>query len=359
MSSAGADEQDPTSVQITLTPPTGIAITAAGGVDWDCNVIFESEVCSYRSTTPVVVGDVFPPTTHAFPPITVTAQITDNAPIEHLTTEASINSSDATAPTRTSNTVIVAAATDAASPTTTASMVVTTFSQASQTVTLFATVTSGSSTVNEGAVTFQVLDNGTPIGMAAAGSVSNGTASVSYPLPAGQAAGSYTIQAGYQDSTDFSASSDSAHTLTINPAATTTTASPVTVAFSNSAQNVTFSATVTSGAGTVNEGAVTFQVVAGSTLIGTATTGSVSNGTASVSYPLPAGQAAGSYTIRARYQDSTGNLATSSDATHTLTITAGPRPLTAPGPEAGPEPPHHTRCSFGSRSNASNDPGPC
>ena len=69
---------------------------------------------------------------------------------------------------------------------------------------------------------------------------------------------------------------------------TTTTASNATAPFSSSDQNVTLTATVTSPAGTVNEGTVTFGVFNGATQIGsTVTSGTVSNGTVTATYTLP------------------------------------------------------------------------
>ena len=103
--------------------------------------------------------------------------------------------------------------------------------------------------------------------------------------------------------------------------ATSTTATSASATFSTSAQNVTLTANVTSGAGLVNEGTVTFTLMQGSTVIGTATTsGTVSNGNASVSYALPA-SAAGNYTIEANYNDQGGNLAGSA-GTASLTVNA-------------------------------------
>jgi hypothetical protein len=188
-------------------------------------------------------------------------------------------------------------------------------------VTLTATVTSDAGPVNEGTVTFTILQGSTVIGTATtSGTVSNGQASVSYALPAGTAAGSYTIDAVYNPGADFTGSEDTTHMLTVSTASTTTTASDATVAFSTSDQNVTLTANVSSDAGPVNEGTVTFTILQGSTVIGTATTSNtVSNGVASVSYTLPAGTATGTYTIQAVYNpgaDFTG----SSDDTHTLTI---------------------------------------
>jgi hypothetical protein len=91
------------------------------------------------------------------------------------------------------------------------------YSAGTQTVTLAATVTSVSGAVNAGTVTFTVLDGTTVIGSAVTSStVANGAASVNYMLPAGTAAGTYTIQAAYNPSEFFNASSDSTHTLTIS-----------------------------------------------------------------------------------------------------------------------------------------------
>ncbi len=107
--------------------------------------------------------------------------------------------------------------------------------------------------------------------------------------------------------------------FTVGHAATTTVASSATAVYSATAQNVTLSATVTSTAGTVNAGAVTFTVLQGATPVGTAATGSVTNGSATVNYTLPGGTAANTYTIQAIY-NGTASFATSSDDTHSLTV---------------------------------------
>ncbi len=210
-----------------------------------------------------------------------------------------------------------------ASTTTTASSTTTGFSTSAQDVTLSATVTSSAGTVNEGSVNFTLFDsNGNTIGTATAGTVSNGQASVSYVLPGGTAAGSYSIEAAYSDSAGtFAASSDDTQTLTANAASTITTASSTAASFSTSVQDVTLSATVTSSAGTVNEGSVNFTLFdSNGNTIGTTTAGTVSNGQASVSYLLPGGTAAGSYSILADYSDSAGNFTASSDDSQTLTV---------------------------------------
>jgi hypothetical protein len=158
------------------------------------------------------------------------------------------------------------------------------------------------------------------VGSVTSGTVSNGNASVSFTLPGGTGAGTYTITATYNAGGNFATSSDNTHTLTVSGAATTTTASNAIATFSASNQNVTLSATVTSLAGTVNAGTVTFKVFQGVTQVGSsAMSGTVSSGNASATYVLPGGAAVAVYTITATY-NAGGNFATSSDTTHTLAV---------------------------------------
>jgi len=212
-----------------------------------------------------------------------------------------------------------------ASSTTVGSSASTSFSTSAQSVTLSAVVTSPAGTVNQGTVTFTVREGATVIGTATtSGTVSGGAASVSYSLPAGTAVGTYTIQAVYNPGPDFEGSSDSTHTLTVSSASSTTVGSTASTSFSTSAQSVTLTAVVTSPAGTVNQGTVTFTVEQGADVIGASvTSGTVSGGTASVSYSLPAGTAPGAYTIQTVYNGAT-EFAGSSDSTHTLTIAGAP-----------------------------------
>ena len=81
--------------------------------------------------------------------------------------------------------------------------------------------------------------------------------------------------------------------------------------------------TVTSPAGTVNEGTETFTVLKGSTVIGNMVTVNVANGTASANYGLPADLGQDTYTIQAVY-NGTVNFAGSSDTGHSLVVDAGP-----------------------------------
>jgi hypothetical protein len=219
----------------------------------------------------------------------------------------------------------------AASTTTAASNVTVAFSSSAQNATLKASVTSTAGTVDEGSVKFTILQGTTVIGTALSGTVSGGSASVSYALPAGQALGTYTIEADYTDSSkNFADSSDKTHTLTI-ATATTTTAKSATTTFNESDRTVTLTATVTSSGTAATVGSVAFTLLDSSgNTIGSSLSGTVnSSGQASVSYIVPAGTAAGSYTIEADYSDSTGKFAPSSDNTHKLTINAAATTITA------------------------------
>ncbi|MGH9599094.1 MAG: choice-of-anchor Q domain-containing protein, partial [Terracidiphilus sp.] len=134
-----------------------------------------------------------------------------------------------------------------------------TYSLSNQSVTLYASVTSGSGNVNAGSVTFTIFNGssvqtGTPV----TGTVSGGSASANYTLPGDTTGGTYTIQAVYSGGASFAASSDNTHTLTVNPAPQSinyfaTLTSPVVY----SAAPITLSATATSGL------TVTFRVVSG------------------------------------------------------------------------------------------------
>ena len=77
--------------------------------------------------------------------------------------------------------------------------------------------------MNNGSVTFTVKQGLTTIGAATTdNTMVAGAAGVSYALPAGTAAGPYTIEASYTPGTGFNGYSGSG-TLTINKADSTTT----------------------------------------------------------------------------------------------------------------------------------------
>ena len=195
------------------------------------------------------------------------------------------------------------------------------FSTLAQSVTLSANVTSTAGTVNEGTETFTILSGTTTIGTPVTVNVTAGAASTSYGLPAGTTAGTYTIQAVYNGATNFQGSSDATHHLTVSAAATSAAAASVTTTFSTSTQSVDLSATITSGAGTVNGGTETFTILSGTTPIGSAVTVNVTDGTASAIYALPAGTPAGTYIIQAVYSGTT-NILGFTDTTHQVTISA-------------------------------------
>jgi hypothetical protein len=190
----------------------------------------------------------------------------------------------------------------------------------------------GLADVNGGTVTFTVVNSlgntvGTPPAPAA---VLAGTASASYTIPAGTNAGTYTILAQFSGSGSFALSTDDSQTLTITPAPTTTTGHDATRVFSVAAGMVTLTADVATGVGAINDGAVVFQLYdSGNNPIGSATSGDVTGGTATVSYPLPSSLTSGTYTIQAAYGGA-ANLAPSSDATpHALSITRADTTVTA------------------------------
>ena len=201
----------------------------------------------------------------------------------------------------------------AAATTTTASNVSETYSTASQSVTLNATVISSAGTVNAGTLTFTILGTSIPV------SVSNGFASTSYTLQASTSGGTYTISAVYSGTNNFAGSSDTNHSLTVSAASTTTATTNLTIAYSAASQTVPLNATVTSQAGTVKEGTVTFTILSNNTVIASAGPINVTNGSVSATCTLPAGLAPNAYSIIAAYKD-TANFGDSSDPVHTLTI---------------------------------------
>jgi YDG domain/Bacterial Ig-like domain (group 3)/MBG domain (YGX type) len=132
-----------------------------------------------------------------------------------------------------------------------------TFNSSSQPITLSATVTSGSTNINEGSETFTILSGINNIGTPVTVSVANGVATTSiYTLPAATAPGTYTILAIYYGTGNYLGSIDASHTLTINAATTTNvtaSANPSTYGHS-----VKFTATVSDTSSSVPNGSVEF-----------------------------------------------------------------------------------------------------
>ncbi len=197
-----------------------------------------------------------------------------------------------------------------------------TFKSSAQNVSLSATVTSGSTNINEGNVTFTVLSGINIIGTPVMVGVSSGVASTSnYAITAGTAAGTYTIEAIYYGTGNYLGSIDASHTLTISAATTTTAAQNASTTYSSAPQSVPLTASISSSAGAVNGGAVTFTILNNGTTIATATSGTIVGGNASATVTLPAGTAVNTYTIQAVYSG-TGNFGTSTDSMHSLTVYA-------------------------------------
>ena len=83
--------------------------------------------------------------------------------------------------------------------------------------------------------------------------------------PPARPAGTYIIQAVYNGTTNFLGYTDNSHDLMVSAAATATAAASASATFSTCGQNVPLNATVTSAAGTVNEGTETFTILSGTT----------------------------------------------------------------------------------------------
>jgi hypothetical protein len=133
-------------------------------------------------------------------------------------------------------------------------------------VTLSASVTSGGVGVDEGTVTFTILQFGNyQLGLpVVSGLVSAGVASVNFTLPGGLPPGGYYVQALYLDNglgSSYQPSSDFWPTLTVGLPQTSTAVLDAAAPFSAGSQTVTLSATVDSAGVGVNEGTVTFTVV--------------------------------------------------------------------------------------------------
>jgi hypothetical protein len=130
---------------------------------------------------------------------------------------------------------------------TTPANVSTTFSSSSQKIGLSASVTSGVTNVNEGNEMFVVLSGINEVSPPVTVNVVNGVASTtSYTLPPATTAGTYTIEAIYYGTGNYLGFIDSSHTLTINAAATTTSAKSASTTYSAVSQSVPLSAAITS-----------------------------------------------------------------------------------------------------------------
>jgi hypothetical protein len=194
-----------------------------------------------------------------------------------------------------------------------------TFSSNGQMVPLTASITSPSGVVNEGMVTFNVLQGGVRVAQGA-GMVRSGQAQASPTLPPGQGAGSYTIQVLYSDTAgNFVDAGDTNTSLTVNPAGTMTNITNYTVPFSSAGQALVVSATVMApGLAPVMGQSVMFTLSTGNGQTVSAV-GNVVAGVASATLQIPGGLAAGSYGLTAAYTP-TANFQTSMNNSQ-LTVT--------------------------------------
>ena len=104
-------------------------------------------------------------------------------------------------------------------------------------------------------------------------------------------------------------------------AATTTTVADASATFSPANQTVVLSANVTTAAGTVNEGTVTFTITdASNVVVGAPVVGSVSGGVATANYTLPGGTAPQSLTITGEFSGGTSTAPSSDTATLSLSF---------------------------------------
>jgi hypothetical protein len=122
--------------------------------------------------------------------------------------------------------------------------------------------------VNEGTVTFTVLNGTTQVGSpVVSGTVTNGSAGATYTLPAATGAGTYTIAASYKAGADFTASSGSGmltidrapQTITFgNPGAETFGTTPTLSASASSALPVSFTSATASVCTVTTDGTLAF-----------------------------------------------------------------------------------------------------
>jgi hypothetical protein len=192
-----------------------------------------------------------------------------------------------------------------------------------QPVTFTATVTSGSSPVTTGSVTFSVDSTASaPVTLNSAGQATFNTSALSV--------GTHTIAASYGGATNFATSSASVLSQVVNKAPTTTgltsSLNPSTLGTS-----VTFTATVTANSPSTGTPAGTVAFLNGTTSIGTGTLNNSGVATLSIS-----SLAVGTQSITASYAGSTSfNSSTSTMLSQvvnldpqTITFTAPPSPVT-------------------------------
>ena len=186
------------------------------------------------------------------------------------------------------------------------------YNAASQPLTLSATV-SGPPTVNEGTVTFTVTIGGSvQIGTSVtSGTVSGGSASAIFTLPAGLALGTYSVSATYNAGPDFTGSSTNTPQTfqVVKPTPTLTSIASSAITLGSGSQTLSDTAVL---AGGYNEtGSLTFTLTLGSTQVYTTSPTVSGNGAYTGSYTLPTtGKVTGTYTWSVSYGGDGNNNAT-------------------------------------------------
>lgn len=118
--------------------------------------------------------------------------------------------------------------------------------------------------------------------------------------------------------------------FTVTGFATTTVLTPPTpITYKTASQTITLKAQVTSPAGTLNSGTVTFQIGTGANSLVSVTSGTLVNGsTGNVNLTIPAGASVGAYSILATYNPP-ASFSSSVDSSQTLTINPAALTVTA------------------------------
>src|SRR6185437_12339767 len=190
-----------------------------------------------------------------------------------------------------------------------------------QSVTFTATVTSGVTATPTGTVVFK--DGASPI---FSGTLNAGTLSFSIST---LSLGSHSITAAYQGDANFTASTSSVVTQTVNhPSANTTTTVTSSANPATTGQAITFTAAVTSTSPGTPTGTVTF--LDGTSTLGTATL----DATAHATFSASSGLSAGSHSITAKYSGD-ATFITSTSAALSQSVNAPPLDFTISGTGAG------------------------
>jgi hypothetical protein len=193
-----------------------------------------------------------------------------------------------------------------------------TFNPSPQNLSLTATVTDNGQPMPQaaGAVTFTiVVPGGTNLTAGPVALDTQGRATTLLTLPAGFAAGTYTLQASYSDTSGVFSPSSATSTLSVQPAAPTVSVTNVSLSYSPTRkQEVSLTASVALGGVAVSEGMATFLVSAPSAspgappvILGQVQALVNAQGVATATLPVAAASPAGSYTIAAAFVDSPGS----------------------------------------------------